>query len=52
LIASIDGPPDPGAEEAWATEVERRARRSVVGESTSVDWSVVREKISHKLRNR
>ncbi len=52
LIASIDGPPDPGAEEAWAAEVEQRARRSLVGESTSEDWGVVRQRISDKLRNR
>jgi hypothetical protein len=52
LIASIDGPPDPGAQEAWAAEVERRARRSLVSESTSEEWGVVRQRISGKLHSR
>ena len=38
LLASLDGAADPGAEAAWAEEVERRARRAREGVSTGADW--------------
>jgi putative addiction module component (TIGR02574 family) len=50
LIASIDGPPDADAEEAWAAEVERRARRAVDGDSVGEDWENVRRRVGDKLR--
>ena len=31
LLASLDGPADPDAEEAWATEIERRVKASKRG---------------------
>ena len=49
LIASIDGPPDPNAEKLWATEIERRARRALTGESLGEDWEIVRQRVSDKL---
>ena len=51
LIASIDGEEDEGAEEAWAAEVERRARRVVLGQAKGTEWSVVRARLSRKTKN-
>ena len=49
LLASIDGEPDSDAEAAWATEVERRARRAIAGESVGSDWTDVRARIEAQL---
>ncbi len=38
LLASVDGEPDADADAAWATEIERRARRALAGESKGADW--------------
>ena len=38
LIASIDGDPDADVEAAWATEIERRARRALAGDSQGQEW--------------
>jgi putative addiction module component (TIGR02574 family) len=45
LISSLDGPPDPDAEEAWAKEIERRARRYLAGESPGIPWEDVLERL-------
>jgi putative addiction module component (TIGR02574 family) len=45
LLASLDEPEDEGVEEAWALEIERRARRVLAGESTGTDWVEVRARI-------
>ena len=50
LLASLD---DPATEDqaavqaAWATEIERRARRVLAGES----WKDVRDRIAQRLTN-
>ena len=49
LLASIDGEPDSDAEAAWATEIERRARRAIAGESVGSDWADVRARIEAQL---
>lgn len=49
LIASLDGDPEPDAETAWATEVERRARRALTGESSGTDWETVRGRVARRL---
>ena len=49
LIASIDGEPDEDADEAWAAEIERRARRAITGESTGSEWDAVRARLEGKL---
>lgn len=49
LIASIDGATDPDAENAWAAEVEKRARRALAGESVGEDWEIVRQRVSDRL---
>jgi putative addiction module component (TIGR02574 family) len=50
LLAGMDGASDPDAEEAWAREIERRARRAMAGESKGTDWSVVRARMAARLR--
>lgn len=46
LLASLDERRDEGVEEAWAQEIERRARRVLAGETTGTEWSVVRDRIA------
>ena len=53
LLASLDGagPEDQAAgEEAWATEIERRARRILSGESRGIPWEEVRARAESALR--
>lgn len=52
LLASVDGPPDPDADAAWATEIERRARRALAGQSTGTDWETVKKRVEDSLRGR
>lgn len=52
LIASIDGEPDEDADRAWASEIERRARRAIAAESKGTDWEIVRARIESKLPTR
>jgi putative addiction module component (TIGR02574 family) len=52
LLASLDEP-DPAdaaaVQEAWAREIERRARRAVAEQSRGEDWDVVRERLAGEL---
>ena len=53
LLASLDDgeEEDPVAvEEAWAKEIERRARRVVSGESEGISWEQVRARAEASLR--
>lgn len=53
LLASLDGEgsEDPAAvEEAWAKEIERRARRVLSGESHGIPWEEVRADAEAALR--
>jgi putative addiction module component (TIGR02574 family) len=50
LLASVDGEVDPGVEQAWAREIERRARRAMSGESQGTEWTVVRARMAARLR--
>ena len=55
LLASLDaaeGDNPAEVEAAWATEIERRARRVMAGESAGVPWSDVRQRAEAELRNR
>jgi hypothetical protein len=49
LIASLDGNSESGAEQAWASEVEQRARRVLVGDGKSSDWDTVRSRAERSL---
>ena len=50
LVASLDGPRDADAEEAWVAEIERRARRVLSDPDGGEDWSAARAEIESKLR--
>jgi hypothetical protein len=53
ILASLDGEADPGAEAAWAVEIERRASRALSGASEGVeDWEEVRTRISREILGR
>lgn len=52
LIASMDGEPDADAEQAWAIEIENRARRALRGESEGRDWSSVRADMDARHRTK
>ena len=49
LVASLDGPKDANAEEAWIAEIERRARQAVANPDGGEDWSAARAEIESKL---
>ena len=52
LIASLDGPPEDGAEQAWAAEIERRAAEVDLGAVKLLDWESVRGQTRKKSRKR
>ena len=45
LYESLDGPPDPDAEEAWAAEIERRLRSIESGDAVLIPWEEARRRI-------
>lgn len=52
LLASLEGQPadDPSeVEEAWAAEIERRARRVLAGESPGTPWEDVKQRLEGRL---
>lgn len=52
LIASLDGPPDPDVEAAWAAEIDRRVRRIRAGGSKGEPWEKVHTRIKASLRRK
>ena len=52
LLCSLDGPADPDADDAWITEIEKRARELADGSVEPVDWDAARERIANRLRER
>lgn len=55
LLASLGGPTgDDGPEtaEAWAADIQRRARRAVSGQSSGEPWDVVRARVARRLSKR
>jgi len=49
LLASLDGPSDADAEDAWVVEIERRARSVLSDPDGGEDWSSARAEIESKL---
>ena len=47
LDESVENPSE--VEAAWATEIERRARRVLSGESAGEPWADVRDRIARRL---
>jgi putative addiction module component (TIGR02574 family) len=55
LIVSLDDARPDDSEEvqrAWASEIDRRARRVLAGESTGASWNEVRASIERRLARR
>lgn len=52
LLSLEDGTEEPGAEEAWIEELERRARAVSNGTATLVDWADAEKRISVRLKAR
>ena len=50
LIASLDGAPEEGVEEAWLVEAERRQREAADDPSAFESWDAVRARILNRLR--
>jgi len=49
ILASLDGPADEGASEAWVCEIERRVREVKDGSVMLVDWKDTRARILKRL---
>ncbi|HEX4405185.1 MAG TPA: addiction module protein [Polyangia bacterium] len=52
LVASLDGPVDPGAKAAWVAEIDERALRVHADPDGGQDWRAARDEIESKLRGR
>jgi putative addiction module component (TIGR02574 family) len=52
LLASLDGPPDHGAEQAWEAEIKRRVEDLESGTAVLESWSDVRHRIERTLLER
>jgi len=50
LLGSLEGPPDVLDDEAWLTEIQRRADRVRRGESQAEPWPAVRDALLAELR--
>jgi putative addiction module component (TIGR02574 family) len=52
LLVSLEGPPEgdgAAVEQAWAEELERRARIALAGESQGEAWTDVRDRVRRAL---
>ncbi len=45
LLASLDGPPDEGAQAAWTDEIRRRVDSALAGETKGTPWPELRDKL-------
>ncbi len=45
LLASLDGEPDKDVEDAWAAEIERRARDAVTNPEDDIAWETIRAEL-------
>jgi putative addiction module component (TIGR02574 family) len=52
LLASLDGPSDPGAEAAWAVEIERRVAAIEAGTVKLESWDDVKRRIEQDILGR
>ena len=52
LIESLEGPSDPGVEEAWALEIEKRVAELDAGTVKSIPWEQVRQRLLDRLNER
>ena len=52
LLASLDGPADPGAEAAWNDEIDRRIEAIEAGSIRLEPWEQVKRRIEKDLLGR
>jgi putative addiction module component (TIGR02574 family) len=52
LLASLDGPADPGTEAAWAVEIERRVAAIEAGTVKLEAWEDVKRRIEKEILGR
>ena len=52
LLASLDGPADPGAEAAWAEEIERRVAAIEAGTVELEPWDAVKRRVETEILGR
>jgi putative addiction module component (TIGR02574 family) len=52
ILASLDGPSDPDAEEAWAAEIERRIAAIESGRAQLEPWDDVKRRIEKSILGR
>lgn len=52
LLASLDGPADPGAEQAWDVEITRRIEAIESGAMPLEPWDSVRRRIEKDILGR
>ena len=52
LLASLDGPTDPDAEQAWQAEIARRVADLEAGKLKLESWAEVKRRIEKKLLGR
>ena len=52
LLASLDGPPDPGAEQAWAAKIERRVQALEAGTEPLDSWNDIKRRIASQVLGR
>ena len=52
LLASIEGPSDPGTEAAWDAEIRRRMRAIEAGTENLEPWKEVQRRMERKILNR
>lgn len=52
LLASLDGPDDPGAEQAWADEIQRRVQTLGTGAECIELWDDAKRRIARKIDRR
>jgi putative addiction module component (TIGR02574 family) len=52
ILASLDGPADPDAEAAWATEIQRRVAAIESGTARLESWDEVKRRIERDILRR
>lgn len=45
LLSTLEPPSEPGVDQAWAAEIERRSREFDEGKVKPIPWSEVRESV-------
>lgn len=51
LLDSLQDEPEEQVQEAWAAELERRAREALTDESVLEDWQSVRTQLRERMRS-